>query len=321
MRIKIATFNLFNLVLPEHVFYENKKYSQIEYEKKIEWVAKQLIAMDAGIVGFQEIFHKAALDAAIAKSGLYAAPAVVLNETGDAPVVGLVSKFPIVSAESIAEFPKASLIISGSEAAPQTFRRPILKTKIELPNGKPIVVFVAHFKSKRPVPKAKQEMDLKAEAFGKAQALMIRAAEAVAFRFLLIDEMKNTKTPVAVLGDLNDATRSVTSDIVAGSPPWKKLSRDEKKVIWDQLLYSTAEMQARRSFRDVYFTHIFNGHHESLDHILLSEEFVDANPERIGRFEYLRVFNDHLVDNTLSDDEVPVWQSDHGQVVVSIRLD
>jgi endonuclease/exonuclease/phosphatase family metal-dependent hydrolase len=322
MRIKFGTFNLFNLVLPDHVFYENRKYSQREYEKKIEWIAQQLAAMKADVVGFQEVFHKSALEAALAKSGLYGNPAIVLNETGESPVVGLASKYPVLSAESIIEFPQQSLVPLGDDTVPLTqFRRPILKAAIELPNGKSIVVFVAHLKSKRPIVEESPQMDSKAEARGKAQALVIRAAEAVALRFILIDEMKNNQTPVVVLGDLNDAGRSVTTEIIAGSPPWKRLSREEKKAIWDQLLYSTADMQARRSFRDVFFTHIFNGHHESLDHVLLSEEFVEANPQRIGRFEYMRVLNDHLLDSTLSNDEIPVWQSDHGQVVVSIKLD
>jgi hypothetical protein len=70
----------------------------------------------------------------------------------------------------------------------------------------------------------------------------------------------------------------------------------------------------------VYYTRLHDGHHESLDHILLSEEFSPTNPKRIGFFEYMRVFNDHLIDQKLANEEIPVWQSDHGQVIVSIEL-
>ena len=45
-----------------------------------------------------------------------------------------------------------------------------------------------------------------------------------------------------------------------------------------------------------------------------------ANPEYRGYVEYVKVFNDHLIDETLSNEEVPVTQSDHGQVVATIRL-
>ena len=87
------------------------------------------------------------------------------------------------------------------------------------------------------------------------------------------------------------------------------------------LLYRVQDIQTRRSQRDVYYTHIHKGHFESLDQIMVSEEFVVQNPRRIGRVEYVRVFNDHLIDDTLSSEALPVWQSDHGQVVVSIELE
>jgi hypothetical protein len=76
----------------------------------------------------------------------------------------------------------------------------------------------------------------------------------------------------------------------------------------------------KRSHRDVYYTHLHDGHHESLDHILLSEEFSPTNPDRIGSFEYMRVLNDHLIDQKLANEEIPAWQSDHGQVIVLIEL-
>jgi predicted extracellular nuclease len=68
------------------------------------------------------------------------------------------------------------------------------------------------------------------------------------------------------------------------------------------------------------YTHIHNGHFESLDHVLVSQEFVGQNPRHVGAVEYVSVLNDHLIDETLSDDKIPRWQSDHGQVVVTIKL-
>ena len=40
----------------------------------------------------------------------------------------------------------------------------------------------------------------------------------------------------------------------------------------------------------------------------------------MGEVGYVSVLNDHLIDETLTDERVPVRQSDHGQVVVTIRL-
>ncbi|MDX1461268.1 MAG: alpha/beta fold hydrolase, partial [Xanthomonadales bacterium] len=58
---------------PEHVlkcmetgptFYEryyNRTYTKDQYEKKVDWLSRQLRRMNADIVGFQEVFHNAAL--------------------------------------------------------------------------------------------------------------------------------------------------------------------------------------------------------------------------------------------------------------------
>ncbi len=323
MKIKFGTFNLFDLALPNQALREKKRYSTVEYQKKTTWIAEKLVAMDADIVGFQEVFHKAALGEAIKKSGMYDDhnSLIVLGETGASPMVGLVSRYPVLLLESIADFPPESLIMFDNDCVPiSRFRCPLLKAKIRLPNKKPIIVFVVHLKSKRPLVEQSVKHDAKAQALGKAKSLIVRAAEAAALRCILIDELKNNQMPVVVLGDLNDTGQSVTTNIITDSPPSKKLAVEKRRSIWDQFLYSAADLQLKRSHRDVYYTHLHDGHHESLDHILLSEEFSPTNPNRIGFFEYMRVFNDHLIDQKLANEEIPVWQSDHGQVIVSIDL-
>jgi predicted extracellular nuclease len=322
MKIKFGTFNLFDLALPNQALRDKKMYSKDEYQKKTTWIAEQLVAMDADIVGFQEIFHKAALDEAIKKSRIYDKYSlIVLGENGVSPVVGLVSRYPVVWQESIADFPPASLIMFDNDCVPiSRFRCPLLKAKIRLPNKKPIIVFAVHLKSKRPLVDQSVKHDAKAQALGKAKSLIVRAAEAAALRCILIDELKNNQMPVVVLGDLNDTGQSVTTNIITDSRPSKKLAVEKRRSIWDQFLFSAADLQLKRSHRDVYYTHLHDGHHESLDHILLSEEFSPTNPKRIGFFEYMRVFNDHLIDQKLANEEIPVWQSDHGQVIVAIDL-
>ena len=58
----------------------------------------------------------------------------------------------------------------------------------------------------------------------------------------------------------------------------------------------------------------------ALDHIMVSEEFHGPNPDGVGEIEYVQVFNDHILDEMASLDEVPRTRSDHGQVVAKIRL-
>ncbi len=184
-------------------------------------------------------------------------------------------------------------------------------------------VFVAHLKSKRPIrdPQA-PEHDPREEALGKARALVRRAAEAAALRFLVLDEVVANAQPTIVLGDLNDAARAVSTDIVMGDPPsrfWPRAAED-RQAYWDRLLYSAYEINARQVGRDVSYTHIFNGNYENLDHILVSQEFFDRNPRRINEVATLRYFNDHLVDRRLSDDRRDRVVSDHAQLVAEIQL-
>lgn len=320
---KAATFNLYNLALAGEKYY-NHSYRKEQYENKVRWLSDQLIRMDADIVGFQEVFHIAALEEVLDASNIYKKASVSVGERkGEGPAVALASRFPILEHDIIPEFPKeAQLEIDGTSVPIYDFSRPILKAKLRLSDELDVIAFVVHLKSKRPkIREGANRHDPREEALGHARSLMIRAAETTALRHLLLDTLQGTNMPVIVMGDLNDDGHAVTSKILVGSEPWRNLPMDEKRRLWDVHLYNVKDIQARQSYRDAYYTHLHNGHYDSLDHILVSQEFVRQNPNRLGYVEYVRVFNDHLIDETLSDDRIPFWQSDHGQVVTTIQLE
>lgn len=321
-KIRVGSFNLFNLVLPQTPFYGNRQYTQEEYQKKLEWISHQLRCMKADIIGFQEIFHKKALQDCLHKTeGYQKASLIVLGETGEAPVVGLLSKFPVISQKSFENFPSSvQLDIEGVPIPVKKFSRPVLRVEIDIFSHK-LTVFVCHLKSKRPLlPEDADDQDPYQRALGQARSLTVRAAEAAALRHLILEDIKGNSNPVIVIGDLNDIGTAVTSRILSGDPPPRSMPHRRKKEIWDILLYHTQDIQNRQSYRDVYYTYIHNGFYESLDHILVSQEFFRGNSRNIGYVEYVAVLNDHLIDTTLSDDRVPPWQSDHGQVIVTIRI-
>jgi predicted extracellular nuclease len=186
--------------------------------------------------------------------------------------------------------------------------------KVDGNDGAPkVIVFVVHLKSKRPMIDEGADPDDPLQiALGSARSLLVRTAEATALRHILVDTMRGNTTPVIVLGDINDSVTAVTSEIVSGTPPYKRLPTAKKAAIWDVLLYNVKDLQSRVSYQDTYYTHIFNGYHESLDHIFVSNAFVRADPEHRGYVEYVKVLNDHLIDETLSNQDVPMRQSDHG---------
>lgn len=76
----IASFNVKNLIDPEKEYYKFQVYTPEEYAWKEDWMADQILTMDADIVGFQEVFEQAALEAVIeeadARAGALNAAAV-----------------------------------------------------------------------------------------------------------------------------------------------------------------------------------------------------------------------------------------------------
>ena len=324
-RFKVGTFNLYNIVLPECKYYGGRFYTPEKYQQKLHWVGEQLRRMNGDIVGFQEIFHPQAMQDALDESSIYedeGATFVVDRGDGHKPVVGMVSRFPVLEHEFIAGFPEdARLEINNTTVPCGCFSRPILYAKVELREGLEVMVLVVHLKSKNPLLREGADPhDPVERAIGKARSLVVRTTEATALRCILLDKLQGNDNPVIVVGDTNDIGTAVTSEIIAGSPPWRNIRYEQKLHVWDVLLYNVKDIQARQSYRDAYYTHIHNGHYESLDHILVSQEFVHQNPKRLGQVEYVSTFNDHLIDETLSEEKVPIWQSDHSQVVTTIRL-
>ncbi len=319
---RIGTFNVFNLALPGVAYYGDRAYTPDEYRKKQAWITEQLNRMRADIVGFQEVFHEQALQEVLASQDNLCDHVVMSARRGESPAVALASRFPVLEYRVFEEFPNAAVLDIEGIAIPLTyFSRPVLSARLKLSDQVECTVYVVHLKSKRPVlPEGVDRSNPIERAKGQARSLIMRAAEATALRMILMETLQGTSHPVIVIGDVNDSGLSVTSRILSGEPPGRDFRPDQKQRIWDTLLYPVKDIQGRRSYGDFYFTHIHGGHYESLDHIMVSQEFVAENPRSVGRVTYVSVLNDHLIDESLSRDEVEVWQSDHGQVVATIDL-
>lgn len=236
-----------------------------------------------------------------------------------------------------------------------TFTHPVLRVVIKLParfnnvlgvnKGRPeIVLYAAHLKSKRPIQADSRENDLlKAgrrylgeHAIGQARSLLVRAIEAAALRAYVLEDLGGKKDrPVFLLGDLNDGPRGITTDI-AGGLAGKVISgpgdrKEKQHLSADLALYSAYDLQTQKTHRDIYFTHIYEGFHDTLDHVMVSSHFVPRalrnglGKNNIGNVGTLRVLNDHLINAVVDDmrtDKVGKYmhtRSDHGQV--SVRID
>lgn len=67
-RFTIASFNVKNLIGANKEYYKFQEYTPEEYAWKQDWMADQLLTMDADVIGFQEIFEESALRDVIAEA-------------------------------------------------------------------------------------------------------------------------------------------------------------------------------------------------------------------------------------------------------------
>lgn len=328
--IKVGTFNLMNLMMPNREVYGGYHYTQDEFNRKASWVNFMLNQMGADVIGFQECFHRQALLNIIHNNRQYHDAEVVIgDEIGDQPRVALLSKYPIQDVEVFDKFPPESIIYVQPRGVYEkiflpfdSFSRPVLKVEVLIKPFGVVTFFVVHLKSKRPIfydgESENNPMDL---ARAQVRSLMLRAAESAAVRAILLKDLRNQTKPVVVFGDVNDTGNAVTTRIISGEVPQHRLSDNVKQSVWDVLLYHVKDIQARRSYQDFYYTHIHNGMYESLDHIMVSQELVTENPRNVGRVGMVKVFNDHLIDQTFTDQRPDKCKSDHGVVVCSLELD
>ncbi len=328
--VSFSSFNLYNLNEPGLPMYRNQSgWSPELVQRKVEWSATMLRRARADVVGLQELWHRDTLERVVETAGL-ANDYVVLapdNHSGQGIVCAALVRRDMLDGvpEWIADFPPAFRLQSRGEDKQTAsmfvdiskFSRPLLHFRVKPRRDREAIhVYVCHFKSKGPTQVTndgwyRAARDLyrpHLSAIGAALSTIRRTAEALAVRLIVTDLTKDTRTPVVVLGDLNDGQESNTLDVLTEQPQFlQPLSVGGR----DTSLYSGQSLQQLRSLRDVYYTYIHQDMHGSLDHILVSEEFYDNSRRRIWKFDRLDIFNDHLNDARLLESE---GASDHGVV-------
>lgn len=344
-RFSIATFNVKNLVNAETNYYQKKdgswnRYSQAKFDQKVTWLAQQLTLMDADFVCLQEIFHEEALlavvdryNALVAHNELKQDPYVdVLHVPNDrskeddpSPGLAFLGRRTRLSDRKVQDLSEQPIELSEEFGLSYTLSatsRPISIVEIDLGAGRSGILINTHLKSKRPMLGKDSPADepgnflFLERAKGAMGSLVLRAGEALAVRREILAISKGSSVPVFVVGDLNDEETAVTSELVRGESPWRhEPDFDIKKGFWDVEMYSAAKTHLRRSEQAEFTTHIFNGHHSTLDHIFFSQEFYYRNGARIGDLDYVRSFNDHVVDRDMPGAPSDPGASDHGQLV------
>lgn len=242
-RFSVATFNLFNLQDAGKEMYHGAAWTEDQFKNKAWWTAWQLETLNPDVVGLQELWSKTALEKVLAAGSdelkdrydVLAKPA-----TGKKIVCGALVRKGLLAGEPRWEerFPDAVKLQSTEDAndpqAPRInvtinkFSRPVLNFQVKLRDDEPATeVYVVHLKSKLPTAVNAEnwfaaDPDLykpHQTALGAALSTIRRTAEATAVRVMLTSVMKETATPVIVLGDINDGQTSNTANILTEQPP------------------------------------------------------------------------------------------------------
>ncbi len=331
--VKFASFNLYNLEIPGKRRRGARGYTQAEYDAKLDWSAFILKQLDADIIAFQELWSKQALKDLFAHAGLDSDYDLIFigNNWYDIAVAAAVRKkdWRVKSKQIVKDFPDECVLKKRRSTEDDDvsvkidrFSRSILCLNIEHVRASDVPqmkVFCSHLKSKLPSNLDKPEREDAAirkhqAALGAAISTIRRTAEAAALRILLSKALLKNDRPVVLLGDLNDGLHSNTLNILSGQPTFRLFEGSRAGANSDRGMYLAQMLQQYRSLRNVYYSHSYQGDLETLDHVLVSEQFYDHSENRRWSFREMRVFNDHLEEHVAKGFHNT---SDHGVVTAS----
>ena len=313
--LKIATFNLLNYALPNHVFYANQSpYTQALYQLKRDWTAHQIDKINADIIVFQEVFQLQALQETLQatrtmrQAKLIGRDAVSFPPKNTLiPQIAIATKLPLFNdtVHWVSDY-QAALAMPGYDYTIDKITRAIPHITVKLPNGEPLHVLGAHLKSKRP-DFIGNESDNNADDLAHAtlRSLIRRGADAVTLRHYLSKLLKGNRVPCVLAGDFNDHAQAVTNQIIAGSGGFGK-------ILFDSQFFDAQRIQTRNDpMRNVVYSNIHQGSLEVLDQIFVSEEFHPQSRFQIAQVREVYCFNDHL-------HQREPYTSDHGQVIARL---
>ncbi|MFK7857639.1 MAG: endonuclease/exonuclease/phosphatase family protein [Granulosicoccus sp.] len=341
--MRVATFNLYQYLAPPDYWYEKtprNTYSASAWKAKREWVRSQLAALDADVVGFQEVFSADDLEALVKKAGYpYFAtpPEIARAEEGEdvhvAPRIAIASRVPFLSVSPVAIDEAIARQLGFDNNF--SFSRVPLVVVVEMEGVGSVRIIATHLKSRRPVTddisykkrttwKARVVDTMKRQSAGQISSLRQRGAEATMLYHNIVDQLVSEPVlPTIVVGDLNDSDDSIAFESLVMQNPIYRIGEDRRDQ-WpagtDARIHSYRLTDAFREAPDYQtrlrpHTHVHFGTPDTIDFILFTNHFNQRNPKHVGKVTAFNVLNEHLGTDGIDQER----QSDHGQVVVEIR--
>ena len=331
MKIRLATFNLFQFVKPPHSWYTKKeKFTNEQWIKKTTWIKKQIKKMDADVIGFQEVFSRDALKILVNDLGykyFETTDAAKLSKNNPlifvSTTVAIASKYPITNMQEVkAHIP--SIKKHNFEGFFKFSRIPI-KATITLPNDKEFLVYVSHLKSNRLnefeyVFNEEDKLSYKKELVNKAledkysSSLKRRLCEASSLFF----DIKKSKKPCVLMCDLNDKEFSITIDALSNNK-YHDEKRKETFILHDAYHQIEHEIynphpEQKEIIRTP--TSYFAGKGNVIDYIFVSKEFNKRNKQNIAKVSSYEIYDDAI----RSNHDGSLLTSDHAQIVCELTF-
>ena len=323
MKLRLATFNLFQFVEPPYSWYIKKdRFTAVKWESKTTWIKEQILSMDCDIIAFQEVFSQEALKDLCNELGFEYFVCVDKAKTRDASsktfistTLALASKYPIKKVHEIKQKDKSF-----------SFSRKVIKAQIKISASQDILVYVAHLKSNRDnefeyiytkedsleYKKEQRDKSIK-EGFSPSFELRLKEASA-----LFEDVKESLDLPVVLMCDLNDKEYSLSIDALSNKAYHSK-RKHNAYVLYDAYYHFTPQIknphpekkEIKRSSTSYY-----QGKGNVLDYIFVSKHFNANNKNYLARISSYEVHDAHLKTNQNGS----ILQSDHAQVVCELNF-
>lgn len=348
LKLKIATFNLFNYLEPPNAYYEFERiYSAEQWKKKQNWISDYLREYQPDIIGFQEVFSPESLKELVSTQGydyfeVVDQPQVIDDFIYKRPVVAIASRYPIVDIQAVK--PNSELATTLGLADDFSFSRKILRATVDIPHMGNCDCYVVHFKSKRSMIELDEKNNnwspektiiesLKATVAGGWGSTIKRGSEATLLMIDMIERRETTGYPMVLMGDFNNnLADGVLSHLTTNT--LRFVSRIDSDAYlakyclndcWDlfQAALTNDATDAdnlglnRKEKAPRTPTHYFGAGSSVLDYILLSCEFDASYHDSLYQVSDYHTYDRHLINPIFDRDGE---STDHGIVLVTLTL-
>ncbi|WP_159650620.1 endonuclease/exonuclease/phosphatase family protein [Vibrio atypicus] len=308
--LTFATANLFNFVEPPNAFYDFENiYEQEAWQGKCAWTKKHVEALDADIIGLQEVFSIEATQILFKQMGYKYFAVVDQPQVADEyiyshPVVALASKYPIKHVEAVR--PLEWISDSYQIPTPQFSRKPIYAV-VNVPEIGEIACYVCHLKSQRASESSNPEQEH--ALVGQWVSAQQRGWEAIMLRLFMEHQYQRHPIPCVLMGDMNEPLDSSITGLLT-----REINQSSEKLTL-QDSWSILNRNNKDACRQPTHYHFAKGN--VLDYLLVSQEFQPDSPYSLADIVDYQTLNAHLINPSFEKDR---YASDHAFVSMTVHF-